>query len=158
MSLSSGFRRGLEFTNVCRWLKNGGLVGSSRSAPWSRYQLLHFSFHCGYRRLCCWDCSALRLSYYSEVIMGAKTSQITSFVIVYSTVSSGADQRKHQSSASLAFVRGIHRWSVNFPHKGPVTRKMFPFDDVFMLHYIGIYINRTLLWDSSGAFIIIMAK
>ena len=44
----------------------------------------------------------------------------------------GADQRKHQRSASLAFVRGIHRWPVNSPHKGPVTRKMFPFDDVIM--------------------------
>ena len=44
----------------------------------------------------------------------------------------GADQRKHQSSASLAFVRGIHRWSVNSPRKGPVTRKMVPFDDVIM--------------------------
>ena len=43
-----------------------------------------------------------------------------------------ADQRKHQSSASLAFVRGIHRWPVNSPHKWPVTRKMFPFDDVVM--------------------------
>ena len=50
--------------------------------------------------------------------------------IVYSTVYSGADQRKHQSSASLAFVRRIHRWPVNSPHKEPVTRKMFPFDDV----------------------------
>ena len=59
-------------------------------------------------------------------------SQITSLTMVYSTVYSGADQRKHQSSASLAFVRGIHRWPVNFPHKGPVTRKMFPFDDVIM--------------------------
>ena len=45
---------------------------------------------------------------------------------------SAADQRKHQSSASLAFVRGIHRWPVNSPHKWPVTRKMFPFDDVIM--------------------------
>ena len=44
----------------------------------------------------------------------------------------GADQRKHQSSSSLAFVRGIRRWPVNSPHKGPVTRKMFPFDDVIM--------------------------
>ena len=42
-----------------------------------------------------------------------------------------AKQRKHQSSPSLAF-RGIHRWPVNFPHKGPVTRKMFPFNDVIM--------------------------
>ena len=48
----------------------------------------------------------------------------------------GGDQRKHQSSASLAFVRGIHRWPVNSPHKGPVTRKMFPFDDVIMLSAI----------------------
>ena len=45
---------------------------------------------------------------------------------------SDADQRNHQSSASLAFVRGIHRGPVNSPHKGPVTRKMFPFDDVIM--------------------------
>ena len=37
-----------------------------------------------------------------------------------------------ESSASLAFVRGIHRWPVNSPHKWPVTRKMFPFDDVIM--------------------------
>ena len=54
--------------------------------------------------------------------------------IVYSTVYSAADQRKHQSSASLAFVRGIRQGPVNSPHKGPVTRKMFPFDDVIMSH------------------------
>ena len=52
--------------------------------------------------------------------------------IVYWTVCSDADQRKHRTSASLAFVRGIHRWPVNSPHKGPVTRKMLPFDDVIM--------------------------
>ena len=72
-----------------------------------------------------------KLHYY-DVIMGAKPSQITSLAIVYSTVYSGANQRKHQSSASLAFVRGIHRGPVNSPHKWPVTRKMFPFDDVTM--------------------------
>ena len=64
--------------------------------------------------------------------MGAMASQITSPTIVYSTVSSGADQRKRQSSASLAFVRRIHRWPVNSPHKWPVTRKMCSFDDVIM--------------------------
>ena len=64
--------------------------------------------------------------------MGAVASQITSLTIVFSTVYSDADQRKHQSSASLAFVRGIHRGPVNSPHKWPVTRKMFPFDDVIM--------------------------
>ena len=62
--------------------------------------------------------------------MGAMASYITSVQIVYSSVYSGAYQRKHQSSASLVFVWGIHRWPVNSPHKGPVTRKMFPFDDV----------------------------
>ena len=59
-------------------------------------------------------------------------SQITSLTVVYSIVYSGVNQRKHQSSASLAFVREIHRGPVNFPHKWPVTRKMFPFDDVIM--------------------------
>ena len=54
-------------------------------------------------------------SHYNDVIMGAMVSQITSLNIVYSTVYSGADQRKYQSSVSLAFVRGIHRVSVEFP-------------------------------------------
>ena len=71
--------------------------------------------------------------HYSDVIMSAIASQITSVSIVYSTVCWGADQRKHQSSASLAFVRGIHRWPGNSPHKWPVTRKMFPFDDDIMV-------------------------
>ena len=47
--------------------------------------------------------------HYNDVIMGAMASQITSLTTVYSTAYSDADQRKHQSSASLAFVRGIHR-------------------------------------------------
>ena len=64
--------------------------------------------------------------------MGAMTSQITNLRIIYSTIYSGADQRKYQRSASLAFVRGINRWPVNFPHKRPVTRKMVSFDDVIM--------------------------
>ena len=68
--------------------------------------------------------------------MSAMASQITSLMIVYSTVYSGTDQRSHQSSAPLAFVRGIHRWPVNSPYKGPVTRKMFPFDDVIMCHQV----------------------
>ena len=70
--------------------------------------------------------------HYDDVIMDAIASQITSLTIVFLTVYSGADQSKHQSSASLAFVWGIYRGPVNSPHKWPVTRKMFPFDDVIM--------------------------
>ena len=69
---------------------------------------------------------------YIDVIMGAMVSQITCVWSVYSSVCSGVDQWKHQSSASLPFVRGTHRWPVNSPHKGPVTRKILPFDDVIM--------------------------
>ena len=84
--------------------------------------------------------------HYNDVIMGTMVSQITSITIVYSAVYSDADQRKHQSSESLAFVLGIHREPVNSTHKWPVTRKMFPFDDVIMdwcvskLCFVQIYV------------------
>ena len=73
-----------------------------------------------------------RATHYDDVIMDWIASQITSLPVVCSIVYSGVNQRKHQSSASLAFVREIHRGPVNFPHKWPVTRKMFTFDDVIM--------------------------
>ena len=75
------------------------------------------------------------VKHYSDVIIGVMASQITSLTIVYPTVYSGADQRKHQSSASMAFVRGIHQSPVNSPHKWRVTRKMFPFDDISMIEF-----------------------
>ena len=79
-----------------------------------------------------WNTILWKFIHNSDVIMGMMASQITSLTIVYLTVYSGGDQRQHQSSASLAFVRGIHRWPLNSPHKWPVTRKMFPFDDIIM--------------------------
>ena len=81
------------------------------NALWRYSLLLHIVYH------------------YSDVIMGTMASQVANLIIVYSTVYPGADQWKHQSSASLVYVRGIQRWPVNSSHKGPVTRKMFPFDD-----------------------------
>ena len=81
--------------------------------------------------------------------MGAIASQITSIAIVYSTFYSGADQRKHQRSAWLAFVRRIHRWPVNSPPKWPVTRKMLPFDDVIM-KYPSICVHQNRDSFSSG--------
>ena len=87
----------------------------------------------------CWETicanyTSMRLiaKHYNDVIISTTAYQITSLTIVYSTVYSDADQRKHQSSASLAFVWGIHRGPVNSPHKWPVTRKMSPFDDVIL--------------------------
>ena len=68
----------------------------------------------------------------SGVIMSTMASQIISLTLVCWSVCLGEDRRKHQSSASLAFMMGIHRWPVNSPHKRPVTRKMFPFKDVIM--------------------------
>ena len=82
-------------------------------------------------------------AHYDDVIMSTIASQITSLASVYSTVYSGADQSKLQSSASLAFVWGIHRGPVNSPHKWPVTRKMFSFDDVIIW-----YVNSTNIYWS----------
>ena len=74
----------------------------------------------------------IKTIHYNDVTMA---SHIISLTIVYSTVYSGADQRKHQRSASLAFICGIHLGPVNSPHKGPVTRKMLPFHDVIMFFW-----------------------
>ena len=94
-----------------------------------------------------WWCAWLQIRY-DDVIMGTIAPQITSLTIVYSTVYSDADQRKHQSSASLAFVWGIHRGPVNSPHKWPVTRKMFPFDDVIMPTISELIIYILQLWHT----------
>ena len=79
-----------------------------------------------------WGDNDSQWNHYNNIIMSTITSQITSLMIVYSTVYSDTDQRKHQSSVSLAFVWGIHRALVNSPRKWPVTRNMSLFDDVIM--------------------------
>ena len=89
----------------------------------------------------CDNGATLHRTHYSDVILSAIASQLTGVSIIYSTASSDADQRKHQSFASLAFVRVIHRSPVNYPHKRPVTGKMFSLDDVIMQnkHKASIY-------------------
>ena len=67
----------------------------------------------------------------ADVIISTVASQNTSLTIVYSIFHSDADHRKHQSSASLAFV-AFHRWPVNSPHKWPV---MFSLDDVILVTF-----------------------
>ena len=77
------------------------------------------------------------MPHYCDIIMSTMASQINGVLIVYSAICSGADQTRHHSCMSLAFVRGICWWPVNFPHKGPVTRKMFPYGDVIMCNHVG---------------------
>ena len=105
------------------WQLNTVHTNTVQSVPtqWGTYKRVHGNENCQQRDS----------QHYNDVIMDAMASQITGVAIV-SAVCSGADQRKHQSSTSLAFFREIHRWPVNSPHIGPVTRKMFPFDDVIM--------------------------
>ena len=93
-----------------------------------------------------WESLINKYYHYNDTIMGAFASQITSLTIVYSIVYSNADQREHQSSAALALVRGLHRGPVNSPHKWPVTRKMFPFDDVIMY----VWVSSTEYYNPDG--------
>ena len=78
----------------------------------------------------------------NDVIMGAMVPEITSLTIVYSTIYWGED---HQSSGSLAFVRGIHRWPVNSTPKWPVTRKMFTSDDVIVILRIPVDMSLAIV-------------
>ena len=99
---------------------------NSIAGPGCDYLSMHYS----------WNLPSQKpLPHYNDVIMNTVSSQITSLTIVYSTVYSGADQRKHQTSSSLAFVLGI---------KVPVTRKMFPFDDVIMQSLFSVCICHDL--------------
>ena len=101
---------------------------------WSSYLMRTFPGPMALERrmwLFVWHATSYSYAYYGD---GAMASQITSLTTVYSNVYSGADQMKYQSSAWLAFVRGIHRWPVNSPHKGPVTRKICQFIDVVMVN------------------------
>ena len=77
----------------------------------------------------------LSFSEYYKLLLKKMTTvaQITYVSSVCSIVYSGADQRKHQSLASLAFVSIIQQWPVDSPQKGPVTPKMLPFDDVIVI-------------------------
>ena len=86
--------------------------------------------------------------HYCDVIMGAMASQITSLTIVYSTVYLGADQRKHQSSASLAFVRGNSPVTGEFPTQMASNAEMFPFDEVIMEYSLCFVLFRLHeIWD-----------
>ena len=94
--------------------------------------------------------------HYRDVIMGAMASQITGASIVNTTICLSAVQRKRQSSASRGFVRGFHQWPANSSHKGPITRKLFPFDNVIThLAFLCWYSPRDLAINLTISFGII---
>ena len=96
--------------------------------------------------------SFLTANHYNDVIVGTLASQITSLTIVFSTIYLDTNQRKHQNSESLAFVQGIHRRPVNSPHKWPVMRKMFPYDDIIMVEAILLAnspLRRPVMWEDA---------
>ena len=73
--------------------------------------------------------------------MSDMASQTIGVSVVYPTIVSGEDKRKHQSSESLAVVRGTLESPVNSPHKRPVTRKMFPSDDAIMESGLAVHLH-----------------
>ena len=103
------------FNHMGRWARNCELVRLSQFGAQQSTQCRQMTGNSRIRTCI----------YHNDVIMGAIASQISSLIIVYPIVYSDADWRKHQSSASLAFLRGIHRVPVNSPRKWPVTRKCF---------------------------------
>ena len=131
----------MKFLNIGRWF-----IGMCSSGFEYFISLMLHERHKATVLTDCADKQQQKHHHYCDVIMNTIASQITSLTIVYLTVNSGTDQTKHQSSASLAFVRGIHRRPVNSPHKGPVTRKMFPFDDVIMIACISVKIVESFQW------------
>ena len=109
--------RSCRSSSHCRWYH----PDASSCNLYNSLEMMHLNLRVRDRQI--------RLNYHCDVTMCAMASRISSLTIVYSTVYTGTDQRKHQSSMWLAF---LCEESVNFPHKWPVTRKMFPFDDVTM--------------------------
>ena len=92
-----------------------------------------------------------KCSHYIDVIMITMASRITRLTVGYSIIYSGVDQRKHQCSASLAFVWGIPRGPMNSLHKWPVTQKMLSLDDVIMRKIsIKSVLKMLMTWYSSN--------
>ena len=129
-----------SITIILRSIMNGLVIEVSRGPLWC-CDSCSLSSHILYWYVCQTDVEQMitfrlawveLLTHYSDLIMSMMAYQITSVSSVYSTLGLGTDQRKHQRSPLLAFVRGIHQWSMNSAHKRPLTQTMFPFDDIIM--------------------------
>ena len=157
------------FFSFCITIRQNVIPGSSLAASWGRQSrgdpaeckgLLHRLYHHLLQYATTWTVypvSDFVSFHYNGVIVSAMGSQNTSLAIVYSTVYSGTVERKHQSSVSLAFVRGIHRCPVNSPYKGPVTRKCFHLmtsscsysSGVMLARYCRLNIRISIFWNQA---------
>ena len=112
------FRQRLYFYSISLNVVPGSPVDNNSALEQRRWQTIIWTIDgLVYWRIYWANSFWHRWNHYSDVIMGVLASQITSIIIVYWNVYSGADQRKHQSFASLVFVRGTHRWPVNSAQK-----------------------------------------
>ena len=123
-------------TCVCVWISRAPTVRQIETCDREHRSFTNAAFtttmyHCYYKHYPIYHYH-MHISHYNDVIMSTMASQITRLTIVYSTVYSRRISKKTSKLRVAGFVRGIHRWPVNSPHKGPVTRKMIPFDDVIM--------------------------
>ena len=139
-------------SNTFRYFRENDLRLMTRELTDDKWTFFHVMAWCRQvTNLCLSQCWPKSISpyditraqrHYSDVIMGSMTSQITNLTIVYSAIYSGADQRKHQKLCVTGLCVGNSPGQVNSPHKWPVTRKMFPFDDVIMY----VQINLCYSW------------
>ena len=95
-------------------------------------------------------CIAEEALHYYDVIMTTIASQITSLTVVYSTVYSEGRSKKTLKLRVTGLCVGNSPGPVNSPHKGPVTRKMFPFDDVIMW-YSRVWKDKLLVYCFHGS-------
>ena len=118
-----------SLANICRFCRASSNYSFLNLPIPAIVYIYCLSFHCGYP-IFKWIVDIAKTTgyqfHYNNVIVSAMVSQLTGASIIYSTSCSGADQRKHQSFASWLLS------PVNSPHKGPITRNMFLFDDVIM--------------------------
>ena len=149
----------VETNQICPVLTNSDyyVYGKFALLTYFNQMTLHKKCHIWWKIACyVFRCHILVLgdnipnkTHYSDVIMNPIASQIAGVSSVCSSVWLGADHKKHQSSVSLVFVRGIGRIPVNSPRKGPVMRKLFPFYDVIVYKYcIGTYVDSTVNIDT----------
>ena len=147
--------KSVEYTCVIQWFGSHAIFSIGQRHPiWQHrtWKVKVFADQCYHRFV--WRKLLIVLAYhYCGIIMGAMAPQITRLTIVYPTVYSDTNQRKHQSSASLVFVRWIHRWPVNNDLLANVSIWRRHHDHRFvwrnLLIVLAYFITVIIIWSST---------